>query len=151
MGNDVKIRSVVRINVEKKYVRAVEKTDNGIINGLTYLEQKLDKNNELIKFLKNTNQNIKQQTIDQDVFDIYGSQTAENEEFIDREFEAHKTKIEIEKRNKSIENVERLISGIKDARDDIKHLYDKYKILSPEQTIPKSIIEEGIRPMLQSE
>ena len=67
------------------------------------------------------------------------------------EFEAHKTKIELEKRNKSIENVERLMSRIKDARDDIKNLYDKYKIMSPEQTIPKSIINEGVRPMLQSE
>ena len=146
MGNDVKNRSVVTINVgNKKYVRAIKITDNGIVNGLTYLEQKLGRNNELIKFLKN-----KQQNIDQQVFDIYGSQTAENEEFIDREFEAHKTKIEIEKRNKSIENVERLISCIKDARDDIKNLYDKCKILSPEQTIPKSIINEGVRPMLQS-
>ena len=44
-----------------------------------------------------------------------------------------------------------MLSGIKDARDDIRNLYEKYKILSPEQTIPKSIIEEGIRPMLQSE
>ena len=40
------------------------------------------------------------------------------------------------------------MSGIKDAWDDIKNLYDKYKILSPEQTIPKSMIEEGIGPVL---
>ena len=43
------------------------------------------------------------------------------------------------------------MSGIKDARDDIKNLYDKYKILSPQQTIPKSIIDKGVRHMLQSE
>ena len=98
VDNNVKNKSVYKINVEnKKYVRAVKITDNGIVNGLTYLEQKLGKNNELIKFLKNKDQNIKQQNIDQQVFDIYGSQTAENEEFIDREFEAHKTIIEIEK------------------------------------------------------
>ena len=41
--------------------------------------------------------------------------------------------------------------GIKDVRDGINNLCNKCKILSPEQTIPKLIIEEGIRPMLQSE
>ena len=43
------------------------------------------------------------------------------------------------------------MSGIKDARDDIKNLYNKYKILSLEQIIPNLKIDEGVRPMLQSE
>ena len=119
------------------------------------MEQKLCKNNELVKFLKNykniKDQYIKQQNYKPQEFNIHSSQTAENEEFINKEFNARRTKIEIEKCNKSIENVERLMSGIKDARDDNRNMYDKFKILSIEQTIPKSIIEEGIRPMLQSE
>ena len=41
------------------------------------------------------------------------------------------------------------MSSIKDAKDDIKTLYDKRKILSSEKTIPKSIIEEGVRPILK--
>ena len=65
MDKDVKNKSVYKINIgNKKYVRLVKITDNGIVNGLTYLEQKLSKNYELIKFLKNKDQNIKQQNID---------------------------------------------------------------------------------------
>ena len=129
--------------------KAMKITENGVVNNISTLEQKLGKNNELVQFLKNYKPQISEQIHEQinepQKFNIYGSQTAKNEEF-----EVHNTKIEIEKRNKSIENVERLMSGIKDVRDDIKNLYEKYKILSPEETIPKSVIEEGVRPMLQA-
>ena len=64
VDKDVKNKSVYKINVgNKKYVRAVKINDNGIVNGLTYVEQKLGKNYELIKFLKNKDQNIKQQIL----------------------------------------------------------------------------------------
>ena len=99
MDNDVKNKPVVRINVgNNKYVKAVKITYNGIVNGLTYLEQKLFKNNDLVVFLKE--ETIKQlQNYDPQNFNFYDTQIAENEEFVDREFEAHKTKIELEKRN----------------------------------------------------
>jgi hypothetical protein len=112
------------------------KTTDPLYELLTYTDE--------TSFIKDAQGDHVEQT-SQPQFNIY---TSENET---EAYKEHITQMEIEKRNKAIENVEKLMTGITSVRDDIKDLYNKYKIISSDQTIPKSVIEEGIRPLLQAE